>query len=88
MSIALNAPYLREGSQKAVMSADKVLEVMLDEATGVDDDSNVLWDADFAEGFMKGGWFATKLMQSDTVQPTMCGHVLLCGEFLNGICTC
>eukprot|EP00892_Ulva_mutabilis_P003892 jgi/Ulvmu1/1875/UM012_0032.1 len=42
-----------QGSQKAVMSAEKVLEVMLDEATGVDDDSNLLWDADFTEGFMK-----------------------------------
>lgn len=39
------------------MSAEKVLEVMLDEATGVDDDSNVLWDSDFAEGFMKGAVF-------------------------------
>lgn len=51
-----------EGSQKAVMSVEKVLEVMLDEATGVDDDSNLLWDADFAEGFMKGTSTATPFL--------------------------
>lgn len=43
------------------MSVEKVLEVMLDEATGVDDDSNLLWDADFTEGFMKGTSTATQL---------------------------
>ena len=44
------------------MSVEKVLEVMLDEATGVDDDSNVLWDSDFAEGFMKGVRLATQFL--------------------------
>lgn len=62
------------GSQKAVMSAEKVLEVMLDEATGVDDDSNLLWDADFTEGFMKGAGSATGLVD---IQRTMVVYMVL-----------